>query len=50
MIDYKFVFILTFMKGVHFLQPSMIAKNKNLWIGYENGYDENLSYFIDILP
>ena len=29
MVDYKFIFILSFMKGVHVFQPSMIAQNEN---------------------
>ena len=29
MFDYKFIFILSFMTGVHFLQSSMIAQNEN---------------------
>ena len=27
--DYKFIFILSFMKEVQFFQPSMTARNKN---------------------
>ena len=44
MVDYKFIFILYFMKTVYFFQM------KILWIRYENWYDENFPYFIDILP
>ena len=29
MFDYKFIFILSFIKVVQFFQPSMIAQNKN---------------------
>ena len=29
MLDYKFIFILSFVKSVQFFQPSMIALNKN---------------------
>ena len=46
----KFIFILSFMKGVHFFQPSIIAQNKNFEIRYENGYNEKFPFFIHILP
>ena len=34
MVDHKFIFILSFMKGVHLFQGSTIAQNENFvnWV------------------